>query len=128
MTAHAPKIGRRSWRRLIRRGHLVARSVLQCDRHRQRVHGLVHVALDHGVGKRVHAAVVGEVCRDDAVDGGGRGGAERAADFRAWLRAGKTPAQAMQKTIINMPGSTGPLNTVDAATVRLRPLKQLTTP
>ena len=60
--------------------------------------------------------------------GGGRGGAERAADFRAWLRAGKAPAQAMQKTIINMPGSTGPLNTVDAATVRLRPLKQLTTP
>jgi hypothetical protein len=60
--------------------------------------------------------------------GGGRGGAERAADFRAWVRSGKTPQQAMAKTIINMPTTTGPLKTVDAANVRLRPLKQLTRP
>ena len=60
--------------------------------------------------------------------GGGRGGAERAADFRAWVRSGKTPQQAMAKTIINMPTTTGPLRTVDAANVRLRPLKQLTRP
>jgi len=60
--------------------------------------------------------------------GGGRGGAERAADFRAWMRSGKTPAQAMQKTIINMPTTTGRLKNVDAADVRLRPLAQLTRP
>ncbi len=60
--------------------------------------------------------------------GGGRGGAERAADFRAWVRSGKTPQQSMAKTIINMPTTTGPLKTVDAANVRLRPLKQLTRP
>ena len=60
--------------------------------------------------------------------GGGRGGAERAADFRAWIRSGKTPAQAMAKTIINMPGTTGKLTTVNAANVRLRPLNQLTRP
>jgi len=60
--------------------------------------------------------------------GGGRGGAERAADFRAWVRSGKTPQQAMAKTIINMPTTTGPLRTVDAASVRLRPLKQLKRP
>lgn len=60
--------------------------------------------------------------------GGGRGGAERAADFRAWVKSGKTPAQAMAKTIINMPGRTGPLKDVDAANVRLRPLNQLTRP
>ena len=60
--------------------------------------------------------------------GGGRGGAERAADFRAWMRSGKTPAQAMQKTIINMPTTTGRLKNVDAADVRFRPLTQLTRP
>jgi len=60
--------------------------------------------------------------------GGGRGGAERAADFRAWVNSGKTPQQAMAKTIINMPTTTGKLRTVDAADVRLKPLAQLTRP
>lgn len=60
--------------------------------------------------------------------GGGKGGAKRAANFRAWMRAGKTPAQAMQKTIIDMPGTTGKLKDVDSAKVRFRPLKDLKRP
>ena len=61
--------------------------------------------------------------------GGGPGGEKRAADFRAWVKSGKTPQQAMAKTIINMPGpASGPIKDVNAAKVRLRPLKQLTYP
>ena len=60
--------------------------------------------------------------------GGGKGGAKRAADFRAWMGAGKTPAQAMQKTIINMPGTTGALKNINPAKVRFRPLKDLKYP
>ena len=61
--------------------------------------------------------------------GGGPGGEKRAADFRAWVRSGKTPQQAMAKTIINMPGpASGPIKDVNAANVRLRPLDQLTYP
>ena len=60
--------------------------------------------------------------------GGGKGGAKRAADFRAWMGAGKTPAQAMQKTIINMPGTTGALRNIDPLKVRFRPLKDLKYP
>jgi len=60
--------------------------------------------------------------------GGGKGGAKRAADFRAWMGVGKTPAQAMQKTIINMPGTTGALKTINPAKVRFRPLKDLKAP
>ena len=60
--------------------------------------------------------------------GGGKGGAKRAADFRAWMAAGKTPAQAMQKTIINMPGTTGALKDINPAKVRFRPLKDLRIP
>jgi len=60
--------------------------------------------------------------------GGGKGGAKRAADFRAWMGAGKTPQQAMQKTIINMPGTTGALKDINPAKVRFRPLKDLKLP
>lgn len=56
------------------------------------------------------------------------GGAKRAGDFRAWMGAGKTPAQAMQKTIINMPGTTGALKDINPAKVRFRPLKDLRIP
>jgi len=60
--------------------------------------------------------------------GGGRGGAKRAADFRAWMGAGKTPMQAMQKTIINMPGTTGALKDINPRKVRFRPLKDMKLP
>ena len=60
--------------------------------------------------------------------GGGKGGAKRAGDFRAWMRAGKTPAQAMQKTIINMPTTTGALKDINPRKVRFRPLKDLKYP
>lgn len=60
--------------------------------------------------------------------GGGEGGAWRAAAFRAWMNAGKTPMQAMQKTIVNMPGTTGALRNIDSSKVRFRPLKNLKYP
>tara|TARA_R110001592_G_scaffold71021_5_gene217320 strand:+ start:864 stop:2165 length:1302 start_codon:yes stop_codon:yes gene_type:complete len=60
--------------------------------------------------------------------GGGKGGAKRATDFRAWIGAGKTPTQAMQKTIVNMPGTTGALKNINPARVRFRRLKDLQYP
>lgn len=60
--------------------------------------------------------------------GGGKGGAKRATDFRAWMNAGKTPMQAMQKTIVNMPGTTGALRNINPAKVKFRRLKDLKYP
>jgi len=60
--------------------------------------------------------------------GAGNAGSIRADNFRKWINAGKTPAEAMQKTIINMPGTTGRIKTLNPAKVRFRPDDKLKWP